>query len=228
MNRKLVVISFSVFLLINPAMADNLELNISVDIIAHEYTDAFVVGDFFYYRINLTNPMSEKISDNFSVSVFNPADALIEPMKNYNDISIESGQSIEIIAKGGYENETATFPFDVAGDYKIMLESTKPIDFYRWVEVGSQNGYKEYRFVRINKKYVYYFDVMPKWQYNLWKEEEKINEQSLDLSQKMFEITNDMGEATQEMKNATQYILGATLIMLIVAIFTLKATRKKN
>lgn len=230
-NRKLALFVFIVLLLPNSTLAENPKLNISVNISTYEYADAFVVGDHFYYKINLTNPTTERISDDFSISVYNPHGALIETMKNHKEISIEPGESVEIISKGRYENETAIFPFEIAGDYKIVLESNKSIDFYRWVRVSSITGDKKIiqdNFVRRNKKFEYYFDVMPKWQYNLWKEEEKINKQSIDLNNKILQINIDMDKATQDMNTATKNIELATFVMLAVSLIMLFVATKKR
>ncbi len=226
------------------ALAENLMLNISVDIKTYEYTDALVVGDYFYYILNLTNPMPEKISDIFSVSVYKPNGDLIEPAQDY-EISIEPSASKEIIAKGGKENETAIFPFDIAGDYKIVVESTKPIELYRWISISYerlnetviQNSY-----IRTNEKFSYSFDVMPRWQYGLWKEEEKINKKSLEINQEILTLNTDLDRATKEMLNltvdlnlatkkmndATQDIKYATYAMLTVAVLTLIVAFRKN
>ena len=246
MIGKLIIIVFILLFFPNYAVAEYSKLNVSVEIITYDnYEDAFVVGDSFFYKINLTNPMSEKITSDFSVTVYNPANVSIESTINYTGKTIEPNQSIEIVAKGGKDNETAAFPFDIAGDYKLILESTKPFDFYRWIKIRYTSGNNTIvgdRYIRTPLKFVYYFDVMPTWQYHLWKEEEKINKQSLDLSQKMYEIntdidtvTKEMNQATQEMNivtqqmnEATQDMKGATYIMLLVAIISLVVARKKS
>ena len=221
MTQKLALFVFILLLLPNFALAENPKLDISIDISTYEYTDAFVVGDHFHYNINLTNPTSERISDDFSVGIYNPHGTLIETIKRYENTSIEPGESVAIIAKGGYENETAVLPFNIAGDYKIVLESNKSIDFYKWDTVSSitmGNTITENIYIRLNKKFEYNFDVMPKWQYNLWKEEEKINKQSIDQNKKILEATDDMNAATQAIKNATYAMFGVAIITLIVAI----------
>ena len=229
MNYKLIIIVFILFLIPNFAIAELSRVNVSVDILPYEYPDTFVVGDRFYYIINLTNPTNETIYSDFSVSIYNPVN--VESTRNYTRI-IESGKSIDIVAIGEDIDEKAIFPFDIAGVYKIKIKSTKPIQFYKLISyVGSnQTGY-----IRTPLESIFYFDVMPSWQYHLWKEEEKINKQSLDLSQKMYDITTnidnvtkEMNQATQEMNivtkqmnQATQDMNGATTKMLIVALISL-------
>ena len=231
MNYKLIIIVFILLLFPNSAIAELPRINISIDIQTREYQDAFVVGDTFYYKINLTNPMTETIYSDFSVSIYNPANVLIESTRNYTGQKIEPNKSIEIVAKGGYINETAAFPFDIAGDYRIVLESSKSFDFYRNMELNYvwENKTIPYTsYVRTSGYFVKYFDVMPSWQYHLWKEEEKINMQSLDLSQKMYEIntdidtiTKEMNQATQDMNKATKNIEKATYGMVVVALISL-------
>ena len=232
MNYKLIIIVFILLLFPNTAIAELSRLNISIEIEPYEYKDALVVGDSFYYIINLTNPMSETIYSDFSVSIYNPVNVLIESTRNYTGQKIEPYESIEIIAKGGYDNETAIFPFDIAGVYKIEFKSTKPIEFYKII---SYSGRNETGYIRTPLESVYYFDVMPSWQYHLWKEEEQINKQSLDLSQKMYEIntdidtvTKEMNQATQDMNNATKNIEKATYGMIGVAIISLFVALKKR
>lgn len=213
MIRKLAVFVFILLLLPNPTLAENPELNLNISIKTYEYADANVVGDHFYFEIFLTNPTSEIISDDFSISVYNPHDDAIGT-RNFENISIEPKQSYKLIAGGEYENETAILPFEIAGDYKIVFESNKSIDFYNFFKMEESEKSIQYNFVRQNTKYEHYFDVMPKWQYNLWKEEEKIN--------------IDMYEATQEMNAATNIMIWATLAMLIVSLINLYIVIKKR
>lgn len=245
MNYKLIILFFILLLFPNSAIAELPRINISIDIQTREYQDAFVVGDTFYYKINLTNPMTETIYSDFYVSIYNPANVLIESTRNYTGQKIEPSKSIEIVAKGGYINETAAFPFDIAGDYKIIVESSKYFDFYRNIELNYVSGNETIQYnmyVRTPIKFVYYFDVMPSWQYNLWKEEEKINMQSLDLNQKMYDINSDIDTITKEMNMATQEMnivtkqmnestqdmKRATYVMLVVAFISLYFAWKKN
>lgn len=174
MNRKIALFIFIVLFLPNSALAENPILNIDVSIKTYEYADAFVVGDFFYYEIILSNPTAERISDKISIRIYNPHDVLAT--KNEMEISIESDEFYKIIAVSGYNNETnetAAFPFQIAGDYKIVFESNKSIDFRRLFQVKGDDKIIQDRYIRLNNKFEYYFDVMPKWQYNLWKEEEE-------------------------------------------------------
>ena len=226
MSGKLIIIVFILLLFPNIAIAEIQKLNVSIEIKPIVYYDAFVVGDGFNYKINLTNPMSETIYADFFVSIYNPNNVLIESTRNHSGKTIEPGKSIELIGNGGINNELAAFPFEIAGDYKIVLESSKFFDYYRNMKIYRE-GYNYTTYVRTRVKFMYYFDVMPKWQYTLWKEEKEINMHSLDLSQKMYEITTnidnvtkEMNQATQEMNEVTKEMNKATDTMLDVAILT--------
>lgn len=218
MSKKIILILF-ILLLSNPAFADEAGLDVFIRILTYKYPDAFVVGDSFYYKINLTNKMADEVSDNFSISIYNPKGGLIGSTRIY-ERSIKPGENIEIIAKGGKGNETAAFPFDIRGDYKLILNSTNLFDFYRWFKVKSER-YIHNRYIRSSGKFDYNFDVMPKWQYELWKQEEEINKQTLDVNKKMLDLTIDLNSATRNMNDATQKIKFATYIMLGVALLTL-------
>jgi len=199
-------------------LSEELKLDVSIKIETYEYFDAFVVGDAFYYKINLTNPMSEEISDNFSVSVYNPRKELMEQPKVY-EMLIEPNKSIEIILIGGRENETGILSFDTTGDYSLVLDATKSIEFYRHIKR---------KYMRFPKKFVFYFDVMPKWQYSLWREEANLNQKMLDLTKGTKEATIDMNSATKIIKTATNVMKWVAIITLGVAIITLIVTCKKK
>jgi hypothetical protein len=196
------------FLFVPFSFAQEQKVDVNLEISPQEIRDAYVVGDCFYYKINFTNTGIEIINDTFTISVFNPSRSLIDIPRTYN-ISIEPNSSRWIIAKGDGENETAIFPFDTRGDYKIEIKSTKPIDFYRWFIVEEDKKY-----IRQNKKFNYFFDAMPRWQYNLWKDTEEANQKIIEANQKLLDLTIDLNKATKSMERATW-------IMVIVAFFTL-------
>ena len=158
------------FLFIPFSFAQEQKVDVNLEISPQEIQDAYVVGDYFYYEINFTNTGIEIINDTFTISVFNPSRSLIDFPKTHV-ILIEPNSSMLISAKGARENESAIFPFDTSGDYKIEIKSTKPIDFYRWFIVEEDK-----RYIRQNKKFEYFFDVMPRWRYNLWKDTEEANQ----------------------------------------------------
>ena len=195
------------FLFVPFSFAQEQKVDVNLEISPHEIQDAYVVGDRFYYEINFTNTGIEIINDTFTISVFNPSRSLIDFPKTH-EILIEPNSSMLISAKGARENETAIFPFDTSGDYKIEIKSTKPIDFYRWFIVEEDK-----RYIRQNKKFNYFFDVMPRWQYNLWKDTEEANQKIIEANQKLLDLTIDLKEATNSMETATW-------IMVLVAFFT--------
>ena len=137
------------FLFIPFSFAQEQKVDVNLEISPQEILDAYVVGDRFFYKINFTNTGIEIINDTFTISVFNPSRSLIDIPRTY-EILIEPNSSRLIIAKGDGENETAIFPFDTRGDYKIEIKSTKPIDFYRWFIVEEDK-----RYIRQNDKSEY-------------------------------------------------------------------------
>jgi hypothetical protein len=195
--------------------AEELKLNINLDIITYEFPDAKVVGDSFYYKINLTNTGNASVVDNFTVSIFNPQLKLIEQPQIYEK-TINPNESVEIKAFGGRANETAVLPFDTYGDYKLVITSTKNIDFYRIIEY-TKNGYIYRNYLRYPIEFSFSFDVMPKWQYDLWKETKNVNEKVLEANQKLINLTIDLENATEQIKNATYVMLFVAVMAFGIA-----------
>lgn len=208
---RVMFLVFLFFLSLSLSSAQEQKVDIVLEIKTDEIQDACVVGDSFHYKINLTNTGTEIINDTFRISVFNPSRNLIESRKY--TIVIEPNNSKLIVAEGGKKNETAVFPFDTRGDYKIEVSATKLIDFYRWVKEG--------RYVRQTKKLNYFFDVMPRWEYNSWKSSEEANQKSMIANQKSIEANQKLLDLTIDLKNATESMETATWIMVTVAVITL-------
>ena len=226
MLSKIIFTVIALLFMLNMAHAmEEYNLSVDIDIKPYVYEDANVVGDSFYYRIILTNNVSYNesynVSDIFTVSVYNPKGELIEDGPRPYNRTIMHNKTIEIIAKGGPGTKTAAFPFDTSGDYKIVLSSANNyINFYRWLSDG--------RWVRMSYRYNYSFDVMPKWQYNLLKEEQKlinksqeINEQNLNVSIENRNFAQNMTDVTEDMLLATKRMLRVSIMTLIVAGITL-------
>lgn len=197
------------------ATADEQKVNVNMKIITYEIENVNVVGDSFYYKINFTNIGNWTVSDNITISVFNPSRNLLAPPETY-EIVLKPSDSKAVIAKGGKENETAIFPFDTSGDYKIEINSTMGIDFYRWLVINKGNRiYTSY--IRQNKNFNYFFDVMPRWQYNISESTEEANRKVIEANQKLLDLTININNATQSMKTATWVMLGVAIISLIIA-----------
>ncbi|MCK5040565.1 MAG: hypothetical protein KAR87_06370 [Candidatus Aenigmarchaeota archaeon] len=224
MLSKIIFTVIALLFMLNMAHAtEEYNLSVDIDIEPYVYKDANVAGDSFYYRIMLTNNMSYNesynVSDIFTVSVYNPKGELIEKPRIYNR-TINLNETIKIIAKGGLGTETAAFPFDISGDYKIILNSTNNyINYYRWLN--------DDRWLRMPNRFNYYFDVMPKWQYDLWKEEQdfinksyEITGQNLDINIENRNLAQEMKEGTDKMYNVTEDMREATIVMKWVSILT--------
>jgi len=206
----LIVVFFSPF--VTFTCAQEQKIDVELDIFTYEINDAYVVGDFFYYEINFTNTGTEIIDDTFTISVFDPSGNIMDIPMNY-EILIEPNGSYEITAKGGKENETAIFPFDTAGDYKIEINSTKSIDFYRWIFYNTT-------YIRQNKNFKYFFDVMPQWQYMLWKNTELANQKTIEANQRLINLSSDLN-------TATWIIVTASVLMVVIAYKTYKISKKR-
>lgn len=199
-------------------------IDVDIQIKPYEIQDAFVVGDFFYYRINLTNTDSEVINTTFNISLFSPSRALIEASRFYPE-NIEPNNSIIIEAKGGKSNETALFPFDFEGDYMITLSANMPLDLYRQIEIKTDKTIT-HRYTRQNIIFKYYFDVMPRWQYTLWKNTETANNKVFEANEKLLSLTIDLKDLTADLKKLTWYMLSIAFFALWIALVSFKGKEK--
>ena len=226
-NKILLLTVISFFFLFNFSSivnAQEIKVNISISINPYEIKDAYVVGDSFFYEINLTNDINETIDDKFVVSVYNPKGELLDIPREYI-LSLNSTQTHTIIAKGGKKekNETAALPFDTAGDYRINIHSTKQINFYRWFIVNEQ-GYSMLKYIRWEQSFNQTFDVMSRGQYNIWKQTEKANDKVIEANDRLLNLTIDIKTLTDDMNKATQGMRVVTNIVLFVAFLTFLAT----
>lgn len=199
-------------------------IDVDIQIKSYEVQDAFVVGDFFYYWINLTNTGSEVINTTFDISLFSPSRVLIEIPRFYQE-NIEPSNSVIIEAKGGKANETALFPFDFQGDYMITLSSNIPIDLYRQIEIRKSEMITR-RYIRQNTILTYYFDVMPRWQYTLWKNSESANNKAFEANEKLLSLTIDLKDLTADLKKLTWYMLAIAFFALWMALVSFKGKDK--
>jgi len=207
------ILLLMVFLIKVPSvLSQPLSLDIEVKIIPYEFTDAYVVGDSFYYQLDINNGGNVTINDTFRIYVLTPNGRIIENVQEYN-VSLNPNAALKITAKGGKENENAAFPFETAGDYHLILNSTQPIDFYR--RFLTKDGHLLY--VRQPSSFEYFFDVMPHWQYTLWKQTSEANTKMIEANDKLLSLTADT-------KKATDTIKVATIVMLIVALIQLSTT----
>ncbi|ODS39841.1 hypothetical protein BEH94_02900 [Candidatus Altiarchaeales archaeon WOR_SM1_SCG] len=230
--KKLFLITMFLLLFANICFAQEQKVDVDITIVSHEIKDAYVVGDSFWYKVEFTNIGIGIINDNFNISVFNPSGNLIDS-RNY-DILLEPNESKTINSTGGKKGEVAAFPFDTNGDYKMEIKSKKLIDFYRWFDVKTgKSTYRSYN--RQPMTFKYYFDVMPRWQYDLWKDTKEINKEMLDATEEMndatkksLKLTEELDKVTKEVNDATKNIEYATYAMLVVAFVTLFVSLSKR
>ena len=116
----------------------------------------------------------------------------------------------------------------------MEIKSTRLIDFYRWFDVkAGKLTYRNYN--RQSMTFKYYFDVMPRWQYDLWQDTKEINKEMLnvtkemnDATKKSLKLTEELDKVTKEMNDATKSIEYATYAMLLVAFVTLFVALSKR
>jgi len=211
---QIIVVYFLSLLFMSTNIVGEMALNVEVEIISHEFIDSRVVGDSFYYRITLQNLGSEIINDTLKVYIQNPRDVIIEGVREYS-ILINLNETLSINATGEKPNEFAIFPFETFGDYKLVINSTKAIEFYRRFTVIKPDGIHNV-YIREPISFNYVFDAMPKWQYSLSKQREEVNS-------KMSDTNTELLRLTRQLQSSTDLIKLATIAMLVVAFANLLA-----
>lgn len=211
-----------IFLLVPLAYSEDDEsLIINIQIIPEGVeTDksAYVVGDFFHYNISLFNEGGTIINDSFSVVLYNPLNETPDIKMRIYDKVIHPNEEV-ILFPYQEEGNWDVFPFNLEGTYKMVVSSTKNIKFVRCkftLPNKKCNGGIWYY-----KKFNHYFDAMPKWQYDLWKKTEEVNDKLISANKKFAEANEKLIGLTDDMNRATETIKTATIIMLIVVITTL-------
>ena len=206
-------------ILVSCAFAQNKGLDINIQIIGHEIKDAYVVGDNFNYIINLTNKGNESVNDSFIVTVFNPPREIVSgPKEYYREIEPNTAVSIKYELRNG--TEVIAIPFDIHGDYKIWINSTQQIDFYRRYAY-EEGGRIHQGYNRQTKSYEYCFDVMPRWEYALWKKKEEVNNKIIKSNEELRKINEDMRDINRDLANDTITMKNATIIILFVSLINL-------
>jgi hypothetical protein len=222
MMRKILIPGILLMLLILPLALAEKKVDVEVNILTYEIKDYFVVGDSFYYNITLTNSGDEIINNTFEVSIYDSSKNQLNNPTKY-DINLNLNESTDLLAKGGKENETAIFPFETSGNYRLDISATTPLDFYRWIEI-KEDSYLIRRYIRQNKDFVYIFDVMPRWQYNLYKSSEEANQKIIQTNDKILTLTDDMNKATQSVKTATWFMLAIAIFTAFIAYKSYKSS----
>lgn len=222
--QNLFFILIFLLLFIPLSYAQEQQVNVDIEINTHETQDAKVVGDAFYYSIKFTNTGAERIDTIFNLSIFNPSKHLIHSSTRL--IILEPNNSKVITVTGALENETAAFPFDTSGDYKIEIKAREPIHIYRWFTV-EENGVTLQKYIRQNTTFNYFFDVMPRWEYEIWKSTKEANQKIIDANtelikanKKLLNLTTDLNESSKNMQNATNAMFWVAVITASIAAIT--------
>jgi hypothetical protein len=202
--KKQLCLIWLVLLLTPLVLADDFPVDVNANISTKEIKDAYVVGDFFYYDITLSYRGEKPVNNTFTVNILKPNNAIVSTI-NY-PFELQPNTSVEIITKGATKgNETNWYyPFDIEGDYEIEIVSAIPVDFYRWFPISNDANTKSA--IR-QTKFTQFFDVMPRWQYTLWKRTEKTNEDAQKANDEMLKLNKDANKTN--------------LIMLVITFFAL-------
>lgn len=175
-----------------------------------------VVDDTFYYNITLFNNGSSTINSNFLVQVYGPNDEIISSEAgSFSNRIIEAGQKIEL-TQNKSATEVTIYPLDISGDYKISVSSQNIVFYRRFAEGG---------YAYFPKNINYSFDVMPRYQYELWKKEEKASQKILDINTETLNLNKEVIDYNKEMRDYNKYLIGFTIALIILAFLQLIASR---
>ena len=206
---------------------------IKIDIKPTPSREVFHVGGYFHYNITLINMGNDSMVGDFEVTVFNPDKEMLGS-RPYRNVVIEKDGYYNL-----FPNQTANnsvhdiFPFDLSGVYKIKVNSTKPVNFYKF--------YEDCAWVRYSTEN-YYFDAMPKWQKevldmeskryenieNLNKNLSKLTGELRDLTWGMKNLTLDLKNITTELRDYSFWLLVITGVLAFVAVCDLISSEKKK
>jgi hypothetical protein len=174
---------------------------VTINIVPAEVKDSIVVGDHYKYSINLTNVGNSTLNRSFSVRILNPSYQLQDSAK-YENISIPvAGERILYPRRS--ENQVDTFDLGIAGSNVFNLSADKEVTFYRF--------YDDCSYISDRNSYWYYFDAMPRWQYEWNKKLEGWQKTSGILS------TNTQTLAGNT-ENLTYVLITLTIMLIIIAI----------
>jgi len=206
----LIILIFIFVCIINVSAQKDVLIDVKIipkGIISKDYN---VVGDAFTYKVSIFNNDSDTFEDNFSIELYNPNGRIEWGSEKEQKFTEELGpyDIVELIPyiNQSENNDTKIWPFDISGDYKLKLSTeSRNLRFIKQYNQGQ---------VYFPRDYESYFDVMPLWQYNLFKEES-------DAANKVFESNRKLIDLTIDLESATDIIKIASIIMMGVAIMTL-------
>jgi hypothetical protein len=174
---------------------------VTINIMPAEIKDSIVVGDHYEYSINLTNLGNSTLNSSFYVRVLNPSYQLQDSAK-YEGILIPVAKE-RILFPRRQQNQVDTFDLGLSGSNVINLSSDKEVMFYRF--------YDDCSYISDRNSYWYYFEAMPRWQYEWNKKLEGWQKTSEVLSTN----TQNLAENTE---NLTYVLIILTLMLIIIAI----------
>ena len=174
---------------------------VTINIMPAEIKDSIVVGDHYEYSINLTNLGNSTLNSSFYVRILNPSYQLQDSAK-YEDVVIPVAKE-RILFPRRQDNQVDTFDLGLSGSNVINLSSDKEVMFYRF--------YDDCSYISDRNSYWYYFEAMPRWQYEWNKKLEGWQKTSEVLSTN----TQKLAENTE---NLTYVLIILTLMLIIIEI----------
>lgn len=204
-----------ILLLVSPVLAQEQNVIINFDINQRKFLDNYVVGDSFSYNISLRNVGNATFNDTFNVTVSDPTGVPIDSRLFH--LILEPNITKIITPKGGKENETAAILFKIQGPYVISIESYNfTVNFREDTRVFLDDVRYYDTYIRQPKKFEFPFDVMPKWQYDLWKDSQKENENILQSTESLKGSTDNLYKSSEETSNLTESLKNYTVALFIL------------
>ncbi|GAF78064.1 unnamed protein product [marine sediment metagenome] len=142
-----------------------------------------VYGDSLSYEIILKNTGDHISNYSFNLFIIDPNEKKIFE-RTYKNISLAYGEKYVLCMNisPGYLDK---IPLRTSGNYEIRLETFPGFEFREFTEYASKKFLtisRSYRIARYGGTYGYYFDVMPKWEYDVFQENKKIANTMIGLT----------------------------------------------
>jgi hypothetical protein len=215
MKNKLLLLCCLLFL-INVVQANELLIEPNIYPLGPTSMDYNVVGDIFSYNITLFNNNSELFEDNITLELMIPNNVSYYTIFPVNISSQDSYSLIKYINKS--EDKWAIYEFSISGDYKIKICSSQDEVRFKREYVIQKERHKQIRYYDQPKCFTFYFDAMPKWQYDLFITEHSAATETLEATEKLAEYSGDLVNSSDKIEYATWLMLAVALISLLNAI----------
>jgi len=160
-------------------------VNININLTSFEGGNILFVGDVFYYNITIKNTGLSDIQKTFLVDVFDPLNRSLSH-RVYKLELIKSNET-QYLFPNQSKSIHDIYPLDVIGVYRIEVKSDGVI--YHKI-------YENCAFLEYVTTYKQSFDVMPKWEYAINKQNEKLQEQNLEMNKESTSLNQQIKQLT--------------------------------